>query len=169
MRVALHFAVIAAFALMLGLLRWPSVHWELGRMYMGADGSQREIIAALFAGFNTYLGNYIGEFLGEGLMHAFLLIAAVAMLKSPAFPKWMARVGITVSILDLAGIFRNVSGFAAAVQDVVNTGMIFPIWLVLMGVGLVRASRGPASGDPDHSVGPRVSGVTDLRQPEGLT
>jgi hypothetical protein len=139
MRVALHFAVLSAFALMIGLLRWSSLHWELARFYQSADGPQREMIAALFAGLNTYLGNYIGEFLGEGLMHGFLLIAAIAMLKSPAFPKWMAWIGIVVSILDLIGVFRNVSGFADAVQSLVNMGMIFPIWLVVMGIGMVRA------------------------------
>jgi hypothetical protein len=123
---------------MAGLLRWSSIHWELARFQQTADGPQREVINALFLGLNSYLGNYIGEFLGEGLMHGFLLLTAIAMVKSPGFPKWMGRAGIAVSALSLMAVFRNVNGLAESVQDILNTLMIFPIWLVVLGIGFIR-------------------------------
>jgi Domain of unknown function (DUF4386) len=138
MRIALQLSLLAAFALMIGLLRWPSIHWELAKIYARADESQREVINALFLGFNTYLGNYLGEFLGEGLMHGFLLLTAIGMLRSPGFPKWMAWFGVAVSALSLVGVFRNVNGFAGSVQDFANLLMLFPLWLVIAGVGLLR-------------------------------
>jgi hypothetical protein len=138
MRLALHLSGLASFALMIGLLRWSTLHWELARFYQGADGSQRLMADAVFQGLNTYLGNYIGEFLGEGFMHGFLMLTAVAMLRSSGFPKWMAWMGIAISALSLVGIFRNVNGLAAAVQDLANIMMLFPIWLTVLGIGLVR-------------------------------
>ena len=138
MRLAHQLASLSAFALMLGLLRWSSLHWELAKLFEHADGPQRELIGTLFLGFNTYLGNYLGEFLGEGFMHAFLLLTAVGMLKSGSFPKWMTSTGIAVSILSLIGVFRNVSALAESVQDLINMGMVFPIWLVILGIGLFR-------------------------------
>jgi hypothetical protein len=34
MRVGMLFAFLAAFSMMLGLMRWPSVHWELARAWL---------------------------------------------------------------------------------------------------------------------------------------
>jgi len=140
MRIALHFSMLAAFALSIGLLRWSSIHWELAKFQQNAAGPQREMVNALFLGLNSYLGNYIGEFLGEGLMHGFLMLTAVAMLRSAGFPKWMAWIGIAVSGLSLVGVLRNVNGLAESVQDLANTLMLFPLWLILLGIGLVRFS-----------------------------
>jgi hypothetical protein len=50
---------------MLGLMRWPSVHWELARAWSSASEGNRVVLAAMFDGLNRYLGNFIGEFLGE--------------------------------------------------------------------------------------------------------
>jgi hypothetical protein len=80
MRGALLLAVVAALAMMLGLLRWPSIHWALARAYAGADPAGRAAIATLFTGLNSYLGNYLGEFLGELAVSLFFLLSALAML-----------------------------------------------------------------------------------------
>jgi hypothetical protein len=141
MRLALHLSVLSAMALMLGLLRWSGIHWELARFHKTADAPQREVIGAIFNALNSYLGNYIGEFLGEGLMHGFLFLTAMAMLKSAAFPKWMGWTGIVVSGLSLVGVFRNVNGIAESIQDLANMLMLFPIWLVILGIGLARSTN----------------------------
>lgn len=138
MRLALLLSALASFALMIGLLRWSTLHWELARFYQGADAGQRLMADAVFAGLNTYLGNYIGEFLGEGFMHGFLLLTALAMLRSAGFPRWMAWAGVAVSMVSLAGLFRNVNAWAASVQDLMDLLMLFPIWLMILGIGLVR-------------------------------
>ena len=57
-RAGMLFAVVAALSMMLGLLRWPSIHWHLAEAYAGAAAPERTALAAVFAGLNSYLGNY---------------------------------------------------------------------------------------------------------------
>jgi len=60
MRVAMLFATVAAVSMMLGLMRWPSIHWELAQAYVAADPDTRVALAAIFDGLNAFLGNYVG-------------------------------------------------------------------------------------------------------------
>ncbi|HEU4521106.1 MAG TPA: DUF4386 family protein, partial [Thermoanaerobaculia bacterium] len=71
MRMGMHFATVAALAMMLGLMRWPSIHWELAGAYVSATPGDQTVLGAVFLGLNRYLGNYIGEFLGELSMSVF--------------------------------------------------------------------------------------------------
>jgi hypothetical protein len=81
MRAALVFATIAAVSMLLGLARWPTVHWELARAYPTATTEARESIDAVFLGLNAYLGNYVGEFLGELALNAFFVLVGFAALR----------------------------------------------------------------------------------------
>ncbi len=76
MLLALQFAALAAISMMLGLMRWPSVHWHLAQLHLAATAEQQQVIAAVFGGLNTYLGNYIGEFLGELSFSMFFLLSS---------------------------------------------------------------------------------------------
>ena len=38
MRVAMLFAALSSVAMILGLARWPSIHWELAQAYAGLEG-----------------------------------------------------------------------------------------------------------------------------------
>jgi len=144
MRTALLFAVLASISMMLGLLRWPSIHWELARAYGTADAPAREVIAAAFAGLNSYLGNYIGEFLGELSVSVFFLLSALAMLASGSgFPRWMAYLGLVTAVLGLIGMFRNVTGVVAPVAEVNN--YLLPLWMIVFGTSLLRVA-GRSSG-----------------------
>jgi hypothetical protein len=137
MRVAMQFAVLASISMMLGLLRWPSIHWELAQAYGTADAPAREVLAAAFAGLNSYLGNYIGEFLGELSVNLFFLLSAFAMLAPQSrFPRWMAYFGLLTAAAGLIGMFRNVTGVVAPVAEVNN--YLLPLWMVAFGVGLLR-------------------------------
>jgi len=80
MRVAMLFAVVAAISMILGLLRWPSIHWTLAEAYANGTEADRAAINAVFAGLNSFLGNYVGEFLGEFSFSLFFLLSGVAML-----------------------------------------------------------------------------------------
>src|SRR5207247_7070647 len=62
MLLAMQWAALAAISMMLGLMRWPSVHWHLAQLQPTATAEQQQVVAAVFDGLNTYLGNYIGEF-----------------------------------------------------------------------------------------------------------
>jgi hypothetical protein len=145
MRTAMLFAVVAAVAMMLGLLRWPSIHWALARAYAGADAAGQAAIATVFAGLNSYLGHYVGEFLGELAVSLFFLLSASAMLaRGAGFPRWMGYLGVTTAALGLVGMFRNATDLVAPVAAINN--YLLPLWMIVFGAGLIRvAGRGPAA------------------------
>ncbi len=136
MRLALVFAVVAALAMMLGLMRWPSVHWHLALAFEHAAPVERGVLAAVFDGLNAYLGNYIGEFLGELSFSAFFLLTSIAWLESPGSRKWIGWVGVGTAVLGLLGMFRNVTGAVAPIAAVNN--YLLPAFMIILGVALVR-------------------------------
>jgi hypothetical protein len=136
-RTAMFFAVLAAISMMLGLLRWPSIHWELANAFAAGGPADRATIAAVFAGLNSYLGNYIGEFLGELSFNVFFLLSALAMLAAGArFPRWMGYIGALTAVAGLVGMFRNVTDVVDPVAEVNN--YLLPAWMIVFGVGLLR-------------------------------
>lgn len=139
MSAALAFACIAALAMSLGLMRWPSIHWVLAQAWTGADGAARVGLAAMFEGLNVYLGNYVGEFLGESALAAFLAVSAHAYLRESSLPRWLGWGGLAFATLFLLGAFRNVSGLVQPVADLNNA--LLPLWLLANGVALLRAAR----------------------------
>ena len=146
MRIAMHFAVLATVAMMLGLLRWPSIHWSLAQAWDAADEPGRAAIAAVFAGLNSYLGNYIGEFLGELSVSVFFLLAALAMLQpGTGLPRWMGYLGVATALAGLVGMFRNATAVVAPVAALNN--YLLPLWMIVFGWGLLRSGprRNPLS------------------------
>ena len=129
---ALQCAVVAALAMMLGLMRWPTVHWRLAQLYATADSSQRAVLDALFDGLNTYLGNYLGEFLGELAFNAFFLLTGWALLQT----RRVAVLGLVAGLAGLVGMFRNVTAAVAPVAAVNN--YLLPAWMIVFGVVLAR-------------------------------
>jgi hypothetical protein len=139
-RSAMLFAVVSSLAMMAGLMRWPSLHWELARSWV-ADPQARPALDAIFNASNRYLGNYIGEFLGELCVSIFFLLSAFAMRKRDAgFPKWMAWLGIVTGVAGLIGMFRNVTSAVGAVSEINN--YLLPLWMIVFGVGLWRYDSG---------------------------
>jgi hypothetical protein len=153
-RIGVLFATIAAISMMLGLLRWPSIHWTLAEAYARAGAPERASIAAVFAGLNSYLGNYIGEFLGELSVSLFFLLSALAMLdRDSGFPRWMGYLGAGTAVAGLVGMFRNVTDVVAPIALVNN--YLLPLWMIVFGVGLLRF-RAPGAtnvGGPPTTAG----------------
>jgi uncharacterized protein DUF4386 len=151
MRMAMLFAWLATMSMMLGLLRWPSVHWALAEVYATVEAPDRALIGALFTGLNSYLGNYIGEFLGELSVSLFFLLSSLAMLTPGGrFPRWMGYVGVVTAIAGLIGMFRNVTSVVDPVAAVNN--YLLPVWMVAFGVGLLRYDRaGPVTSSYTRS------------------
>lgn len=147
MRMAMLFAFLATVAMMLGLLRWPSVHWALAEAYPKATADGQAAIATLFSGLNSYLGNYLGEFLGELSVSLFFLLSSLAMLASGGrFPRWMGYLGVTAAVVGLIGMFRNVTAAVAPVAAVNN--YLLPLWMIVFGIGLLRLDARPPSAVP---------------------
>jgi hypothetical protein len=45
----MHFASLTAISMMLGLMRWPSIHWELAKAYAIGVPEQRAVFDAIFS------------------------------------------------------------------------------------------------------------------------
>lgn len=136
MLLALQWAVVAAISMMLGLMRWPSVHWHLAQLQAVATPEQQQVISTIFDGLNTYLGNYIGEFLGELSFSAFFLLSSWTLLRSRAAPTWVASVGLMTAAAGLVGMFRNVTSAVVPIAAINN--YLLPLWMITFGVVLFR-------------------------------
>jgi hypothetical protein len=137
MRIAMLFAVVAALSMMLGLLRWPSIHWTMAQAYISGSEADKAAISAVFAGLNSFLGNYIGEFLGELSFSIFFLLSGLAMLAPGArFPRWVGYLGVLTAVAGFVGMFRNVSTIVAPVAAVNN--YMLPLWMIVFGIALIR-------------------------------
>ena len=133
---ALQCAVVAALSMMLGLMRWPTIHWRMAQTYAGADVSQRALIDTMFDGLNTYLGHYIGEFLGELAFSMFFVLTAWALLRSRVTSPWIAGLGLVTGAAGLVGTFRNVSGAVGFVSSINH--WLLPLWMIVFGIVLLR-------------------------------
>jgi hypothetical protein len=139
MRVGMVFAFLAAVSMMLGLMRWPSVHWELARVWGAAGEDDRLMLAAVFDGLNRYLGNFIGEFIGELAFSAFFVLSGVGLSRHPRSPRWLSWWGIATGVLGLIGMWRNVTPGVEVVAAANN--YLLPAWMIGFGVWLVITSR----------------------------
>jgi hypothetical protein len=145
MRLALVLAVVAAITMMLGLMRWPSVHWHLALAFEQASPPEQDVLAAVFAGLNTYLGNFLGEFVGELSFSGFFLLTSLVWLESPRAPKWIGWAGIGTAAAGLVGMFRNVTGVVAPIAAVNN--YLLPAFMIALGIALVRWPAVAGSGE----------------------
>lgn len=136
MLLALQCAVLSAVSMMLGLLRWPSIHWRLAELYVAADPVQQRVIEATFDGLNIYLGNYLGEFVGELSFSAFFVLSAWALLRSRATSQWLAIGGLVTGVMGWIGMFRNVTTAVAPMAAINN--YLLPLWMIALGVVLLR-------------------------------
>lgn len=130
------FATISGLTMLLGLARWPTIMWELGRAWPGASPEHQASMATVFAGLNSYLGNFLGEFVGELGLNLFFALTAWAMLADRSRPRWMGIAGLVVSVVGFAAMFRNVTPAVGAIAEANN--YVLPLWLVVMGVLLLR-------------------------------
>jgi hypothetical protein len=117
---------------------------------VSGDTAGRATIGAIFAAFNSYLGNFVGEFLGELSLNLFFLISAGAMLsRGSGFPLVLGLFGIFAACTGLIGMFRNAVDAVDPVAALNN--YLLPLWMVAFGIGLLRAGVRPASPVPAHS------------------
>lgn len=130
--------LIGALALMLGLIRWPSLHWLLAEQLAQSDTSAPEI-ALLFDAANVYLGTFIGELLGEILLYGWIGLAAVLAYKR--LPRWLSVALLLTAVSGEVGAWRPFSEVAQVVADVNN--LLLPLALLGLGVGLVLPPSKP--------------------------
>lgn len=140
MRLAMVLAIVSAFASIIGLARWPSIHWAFAQAHPSVGPEARTALEATFRGLNVYLGNYLGEFLGEWCFNSFFLLSGVTMLKKTSgFPKWIGHLGVITAVVGLAAAFRNVTSVVNPLSEVNN--YLLPFWMIVFGVALTRYGR----------------------------
>lgn len=140
MRLGMLMAAVAAITMMLGLLRWPSIQWELALAFSHTTGESRVVLSAVFDGLNRYLGNYLGEFVGELCLNAFFVLSGRAMVKTDAVPRWMGWLGIASGLLGWIAAWRNVTNVVGPAAELNN--IVLPLWMIVFGIGLIRL-KGP--------------------------
>jgi len=145
MRIGVLFAFLAAVCMVLGLMRWPSMHWEVARAWETGSEGERHVLAALFDGLNVYLGNFVGEFLGEFSFSVFFLLSGIGLLRHQTAPRWVGWWGISTGLLGLIGMWRNVTHAVQLVADANN--YLLPAWMIGFGVWLIMTSRRETGGD----------------------
>lgn len=133
---------LAGVSMMIGLLRWPSLHWRLALDYATADPAGRRAIETWFDGANSYLGNFIGEFVGELWLNVFFALSAVALARAGG-RGWLRVAGLAASTLGAIAMFRNVSP-ALAVPAALNN-LVLPVWMAVLGWALFTHRHAPPS------------------------
>jgi hypothetical protein len=130
------FAAVSGFSMMLGLARWPSVHWVIGERYRAASPSDRVALEAIYSGLNAYLGNFVGEFVGELALNLFFALTAYALLRRGGRSRWLGVAGCAASAIGFVAMFRNAAPAVGPIADLNN--VVLPLWLVVFGVALAR-------------------------------
>ena len=141
MRLATVFSVLTALTMLLGLARWPTIHWSLAQAWTSASPDARVVIAAVFDGLNMYLGNVIGEFLGEVSLNLFFLLTAFALFR--AGRRRTAYAGWGAGAIGLIAAFRNVTPAVSLIAEIDN--YVLPLWLIVLGIVLLLRPA-PAGG-----------------------
>ena len=128
MRVAMHFASLASVSMTLGLMRWPSIHWELAKAYSVASPEQRPVFDAVFLGLWNPLEMILGSVWWLG-------IGRLLRGERP----WLASLSLILgsfALLDAAGrILNNTAVFAVGLSGVL---LLIPIWALVFGLSLLR-------------------------------
>lgn len=135
-RLASAAALLSALFMTAGLVRWPSIQWELARTWATASSDQQVVLTALFDGLNTMLGRYVGEFFGELMLNlAFVLFSGVAWLDRQ-LPRWVSGFGVLAGVVGLVAMWRNVTPAVSLMADANNA--LLPLWLIVWGIALMR-------------------------------
>jgi hypothetical protein len=134
------FAIIAGFAQVLGLLRWPFLVPTLATTYLDPNATESTRAAALtvFTAFHQYAGVAVGEHVGYLFTGAWTLVIAMAMLSSAVFRPWLGWLGIVSGVGVLCGLLEP-AGVALAGTINAFAYIAWSLWLIATGVVLLRA------------------------------
>ncbi len=135
--------IMAGVVQFLGLIRWPFLVPYLAETYLdpASSSATREAVAVVFQTFNQYAGVGVGEHLGFVFTSLWTVLIALIMLKSALFRPWLSWLGIMAAIGIFVGIFEPV-GFQAAADINAISFMVWPVWLIITGIFILRARPG---------------------------
>lgn len=147
-------AVAASLAMMIGLLRWPTIEWTLARYWETAPAQSQTALAAFFDASNVLLGNVVGEFIGEMCLALWFFALAIAFRRDGR--RLVGYLGTGAALLLAVAGLRNITTAVSAIARISNVTL--PLWLLTLGVlfvgdgrrrrstaALVRGEREPVS------------------------
>jgi hypothetical protein len=126
----------------LGYARWPIAVPYLADLYKNGD---KERAGELYELLNRYAGMTVGEHLGFITMGVFAIALAFGLKQAGIGPKWMFPVGLVGGALIAITAYEQYNPDATifgALNGLANT--IWFVWLLALGVVLVRAKSTPA-------------------------
>ncbi|MBE9182993.1 DUF4386 domain-containing protein [Oculatella sp. LEGE 06141] len=140
--------VLSSILQAIGLLRWTFVIPLLANLYVDPDSTDatRAAIVVVYQTIHQYGGVLIGEQLGQTLLVCWTIGIGFTMLRSPYFKPWLGWVGLSTVPFWIVGqteLFATVIP-ATPVFELTPIGfMIWEVWLLLIGVVLLRPGRQP--------------------------
>jgi hypothetical protein len=139
--------VISGVLQAVGLMRWVFVIPVLAKIYVNptATDSTRAAVLVVFQAVHQYGGVVIGEQLGQTLLVGWTIGVGIAMLHSSVFKPWVGWMGLAsvpLWVLGQSEFFATVIERAPVFETTPIGFMLWEIWLIVVGVFLLRTSRG---------------------------
>jgi hypothetical protein len=126
---------------LIGFLRWVFVVPSLAEAYVNGDEAEKAAVAAAWMAQHQFGGALLGEHLGQLLAIFWSVALCVHILRTRVLPRWLAYVGLAVSLLYLGNqgdiIATAVPGFPVfdLAGLVGSTG--WGLWVAALGVVLL--------------------------------
>jgi hypothetical protein len=134
-RIGVTAAVAAGFAMATGLLRWPTIEWQLARAWAAtARPETRHALADAFDSSNFVLGNIVGEFIGELCLAVWFLTVALALRADGR--RTLGAIGVSAAVVLAVAAFRNITPAVAVVAQI--NDVTLPLWLLTLGIVFLR-------------------------------
>lgn len=148
-------AVVAGVAMMLGLVRWPTIMWALARHWETSSAATQSALAPVFDAANLFLGNLIGELVGEIGLATWFVALGMAFRRDGR--RLLGGLGIGAGFLVAVAALRNMTGAVAMVAEVNNVTL--PLWLLTLGVVFVRDRRATMPPSTATTLAPATTGA----------
>jgi hypothetical protein len=145
-RASVYLGIGAAIVQVIGLLRWPILVPGLADTATNAAKTvaQRADAVDTFNTLSDILGKAIGETLGYALTAAWTILIISALRQRQVIGRIMVSLGFGAAVLIALGVFVPLDAPGA---DAANFGgyILWSIWLVALGVILLRTSHSAAA------------------------
>lgn len=133
------FGLLAALTNILGFVRWVFIVPHLASTYVDPASSEttRDATMVAFDVFHLYAGYSIGEHLGFIFTGIWVGLLGLAMAQSAIIKPWIGYLGVASALLIMFGSLEAAGIQAAADVNVIGF-LIWSVWLILVGVFLIR-------------------------------
>ena len=161
LRVATYLGATSVVLSLVGFLRWVFVVPPLAHSYVDGNATTKAAVDAAWTAQHQFGGALVGEHLGELLAIAWSATLCIIMLRTRVLPRWLAIVGLVVSVLYLLNqgdvLATAVPGFP--VWDLAgllgSTG--WGLWVAALGVVLLLRPTNAGHGGDNPVAQPAVT------------